>query len=842
MSEYIGLTKAEAQKRLKASGENKLDSAKKQSALKIFASQFKDIMVMVLLGATVVSVIMGEIAEAVTIIIIVLLDAIIGFLQEYRTEKTLEALSQMTAPTAVAIRDGEEVRIPASEVVVGDILKLSEGDRVAADGILMKSNGISCDESMLTGESVGVDKKTSDKVYMGTGVLRGNGYAEICAIGKDSEMGKVSQMINSVEEEKTPLQKKLAGLGKVLCAICLGVCIVVTLVGILRGNEVFEMLMCGITIAIAAIPEGLPATVTIALALAVRRMVKLNTLVHKLHSVETLGCVDVICCDKTGTLTENKMTLERVYSYGKEFNFTGVGYSTGGEMLCEGRTATRAEMSEMARCMAICNNATVKSMGEEYEVSGDPTEIALLIGAHKCGEFESARKCPKIGEIPFDSDSKRMSVTVKTGRGIVTYTKGALESVWGLCGYYMGACGVEKLSEDIRSEIFAKAEEYASSAMRVMAFSFTDADGRQVFLGLAGLSDPPKFGAKSAIKELKRAGIRAIMITGDSPATAGAVAKKVGITGRCVSKAELDEMTDRELKSALSKAGIFARVSPADKLRIVRAIKARGEIVAMTGDGVNDAPALKEADIGVAMGKNGSEVARQAGDIILTDDNITTLCNAVTQGRGVYLNIRKFVRYLISCNIGEVLVMLLSILCGLPVVMLPTQVLLVNLVTDGLPAMALGMERSEKETLDMKPRDFRKGFFSNGLMGRIFLRGILIGLATLGCFGYMLWLGCDLPTARTGALVTLILSQLVHVFECRSEVKGLFRMNPLGNKAVLWAVGASAAVTLACLYIPQLARVMETVPLSPMLMAAAIGFALAVPIMAGVGKLIGSKR
>ncbi len=838
MSEYKGLSTKEAMERLKAYGENRPDSAKKQSALKIFASQFRDIMVMVLLGATAVSVLMGEIAEAVTIIIIVLLDAIIGFMQEYRTEKTLEALSKMTAPTAIVIRDGEEAKIPASEIVVGDIVKLSEGDRVAADGILLKSNGISCDESMLTGESVGVDKKADDTVFMGTGVLRGNGYAKITATGKNAEIGKVSDMINSIEEEKTPLQKKLAGLGKVLCAICLGVCVVVAVAGILRGNEVFEMLMCGITIAIAAIPEGLPATVTIALALAVRRMVKLNTLVHKLHSVETLGCVDVICCDKTGTLTENKMTLERVYSYGKEFSFTGVGYSTGGEMLCEGRLATRAEMSEMARCMAICNNATVKSMGEEYEVTGDPTEIALLIGAHKCGEFESARKCPKIGEIPFDSDTKRMSVTAKTSRGVVTYTKGALESVLGLCGHCMGACGVEEISEKVKGQILAKAEEYAKAAMRVMAFSFTDIDGKQIFLGLAGLSDPPKFGAKSAIKELKKAGIRAIMITGDSPVTASTIAKKVGISGRCISKAELDGMTDGELKTAVSKAGVFARVSPADKLRIVRAIKARGEIVAMTGDGVNDAPALKEADIGVAMGKNGSEVARQAGDIILTDDNISTLCSAVTQGRGVYLNIRKFVRYLISCNIGEVLVMLLSILCGLPVVMLPTQVLLVNLVTDGLPAMALGMERSEKETLDMKPRDFRKGFFSNGLMGRIFLRGILIGLATLGCFGYMLWLGCDLPTARTGALVTLILSQLVHVFECRSEVKGLFRINPLENKAVLWAVGVSAAVTFACIYIPQLARVMDTVPLSPIMMAVAVGFAIAVPVPAGVARMM----
>ncbi len=834
MSEYIGLSKEEAKKKLSENGYNKIESAKKQNIAKIFASQFKDIMVLVLLGATVVSVAMGEIIEAITIIAIVLLDAIIGFVQEYRTEKTLEALADMTAPTATVIRDGREEVIPASEVVVGDIIKLCEGDRVAADGELIKSSGLQFDESILTGESLGVEKAVGEKIYMGAGVLRGNGYAKVTHIGRETEMGKVSKLINEVEDEKTPLQKKLGSLGKVLCLICLGVCILVALAGILRGEKVFDMLMCGITVAIAAIPEGLPATVTIALALAVRRMVKLNTLVHKLHSVETLGCVDVICCDKTGTLTENKMTLEKLYTYGKEFAFTGLGYTTLGLMTLDGNKAERSQIAETARCMVICNNASIDAMGDEYQVSGDPTEIALLIGAAKCGEHQDARKHHRIGEIPFDSNTKRMSVTVKSADGIKTYTKGALESVWPECDYIMTSHGIEAIKDTDSQAIKAVAGRYAAEAMRVMALSFTDADGKKVFLGICGLSDPPKKEAKSAIRECKRLGIRPIMITGDSPETAIAIGRRVGIGGGCITKAQLDKMSDSELKKAILRAGVFARVTPSDKLRIVRAIKASGLTVAMTGDGVNDAPALKEADIGVAMGKMGSEVCRQAGDIILTDDNLSTLCVAVKQGRGVYLNIRKFVRYLISCNIGEVMVMLLSILCGLPVVLLPTQILLVNLVTDGLPAMALGMERSESEASDMKPRDFRKGFFSNGLMARILLRGLLIGVCTLLCFMYLLKCGCVLSVARTGALITLILSQLIHVFECRSEHKSIFTVNPFGNKSVLISVALSLIVTLGCIYFPPLAAVMEATALSQTELAISAGFALAVPILAGI--------
>lgn len=845
MSEYMGLTQKQAQERLKEQGENRLESAKKQSILKIFCSQFKDIMVMILLGATVISVVMGEIYEAVTIIAIVLLDAILGFAQEYKTEKTLKALEDMTAPMATVIRDGRETKIPATEVVLGDAVKISTGDRVAADGEVMRYAGLECDESLLTGESEGVAKKTGSRVYMGTTVTRGNGVFKVTATGKNTEMGRVSSLIKEVKDEKTPLQKRLGTLGKGLCAICIGVCIVVALAGILRGEEVFDMLMVGITIAIAAIPEGLPATVTIALALAVRRMVKANTLVHKLHSVETLGCTGVICTDKTGTITENKMTVRKIYSGDKEYDFTGVGYYTEGEMMLDGQKADRSKISEMLKCFTLCSNATIKNLGDEYEVMGNPTEAALLIAAAKAGEYGQRAGYKRIDEIPFDSEAKKMSVTMRSPDGVVTYTKGALDRIFDECGYISDDVGIRAIAKGDKEAYFGKAEKYAKKAMRVMAFAFTDSSGRKIFLGIAGLTDPPKKEAKDAVTACRQAGIKVVMITGDSQGTAEAIAKQVGILrigGKSLSKAELDGMDDSELAKVIDKISVFSRVTPKDKLRIVRAFKSRGQVVAMTGDGVNDAPAIKEADIGVAMGKSGTEVCKQASDIILTDDNFATLTTAVKQGRTVYSNIRKFVRYLISCNIGEVVVMFLSIVMGLPVVLVPTQILLVNLVTDGLPAMALGLEKSEDEIMKMKPREFQRGFFAGGLMSKIILRGLLIGACTLGCFVYVLSLGYDLDSARTCALVTLIASQLVHVFECRSEIKSVFLMNPFGNMAVVGAVAVSALATLACIYIEPLMVVMQTAPISGMLMAVAIGFALAVPVVAGLMRIVVRKR
>lgn len=825
---FGGLSEQDAEKRLKEFGYNRLKSKNKKNPVGIFLSQFKDIMVMVLLGATVISVAMGEIYDAVTIILIVLMNAILRFIQEYRTEKTMEALEKLTAPTARVIRDGKEKVIDASLIVPDDVILIEAGDQVPCDGKILRSNGLWCNESILTGESEAVRKNDSkSQVFMGSSVTRGNAVIVCESTGMNTKMGQVSSLIDEAGNQETPLQRKLGSLGKTLCIMCAAVCVLVVVAGIWRGEPIFDMLMTGITIAIAAIPEGLPATVTITLALSVRRMMKRNALVRRLHSVETLSCANVICTDKTGTLTENKMSVTKIRTTDKEYAIT------------DDLKPDKA-LGELLKCAVLCNNAVLS----ENDGIGDPTEIALLVAAKKFGINKDGYK--KLSEIPFDSEIKKMSVTVPGDHGIRTYTKGAPDVILKSCRMIYTDSGVEPLTSEKRRELYQTVDDYAASALRVMAFAFTDEKtGYEVLLGLTGMLDAPRAEAKTSVSELRKAGIRTVMITGDHKLTAEAVAKEVGILRRrdlVISKVELDNMTDKELDRIISKAAVFARVDPSDKLRIVQSLKRKGNIVAMTGDGVNDAPAVKEADIGIAIGQNGSEACKQAADMILLDDNLSTICEAVRQGRTVYMNIRKFVRYLISCNIGEVMVMFLSIVLGLPVVLLPTQILLVNLVTDGLPAMALSLEKSEKEILRMKPSEFSGSFFSGGLLGKISVRGILIGLCTLGYFAYSLYFGCTLETARTCALVTLITSQLIHVFECRSEKKSVYRMNPFENPALILAVLASAGVTALCIYVPFLSVAMETTPLILPEMAWSLIFAAAVPIASGLLRLITNRE
>lgn len=821
---FGGLSEQDAEKKLKEFGHNRLKSKNKKNPVGIFLSQFKDIMVIVLLSATVISVAMGEIYDAVTIILIVLMDAILGFIQEYRTERTMEALEKLTAPTARVIRDGSERVIDASLIVPEDVILIESGDQVPCDGRILRSNGLWCNESILTGESEAVRKGSQDNsVYMGSSVTRGNAVILCEQTGMNTKMGQVSSLIDEAGSEETPLQRKLGSLGKTLCLLCAAVCVLVVIAGILRGEPIFDMLMTGITIAIAAIPEGLPATVTIALALSVRRMMKRNALVRRLHSVETLSCANVVCTDKTGTLTENKMSVTKIRTADKEFSLTG-------------DLITDKCLDELLRCAVLCNNAS----GD----IGDPTEVALLAVAKRFDFSESGYT--RLSEIPFDSETKRMSVTVSGNRGVKTYSKGAPDVVLKTCRMIYTESGVEAMTSERRRELYQIVDDYAAGALRVMAFAFTDEKtGCEVFLGLMGMLDAPRSEAKEVVKELRKAGIRTVMITGDHRLTAEAVAKEVGILRRgdmVISKDEIDRMSDKELDRIISKAAVFARVDPSDKLRIVQSLKRKGNIVAMTGDGVNDAPAVKEADIGIAIGQNGSEACKQAADMILLNDNLSTICEAVRQGRTVYMNIRKFVRYLISCNIGEVMVMFLSIVLRMPVVLLPTQILLVNLVTDGLPAMALSLEKSESDILRMKPSEFSGSFFSGGLLGKISVRGILIGLCTLGCFAYSLKLGCTLETARTCALVTLIASQLIHVFECRSEHKSVFRMNPFENPALILAVLVSGGVTALCIYLPFLSVAMETTPLILPEMAWSLMFAAAVPIASGLLGLIANRE
>ncbi|WP_024861320.1 cation-translocating P-type ATPase [Ruminococcus flavefaciens] len=870
----MGLTENEAAEKLKTEGENVLAESRKTGPMRIFLGQFRDVMVMILLGATVISILLGEISDAVTIILIVLLNAILGFIQEYRTEHTLEALRSMTSPTAKCWRNDKLREIEASKLVTGDIIELEAGDRIPADCAVIKAAGFFSDESVLTGESAAVGKTAGSPddtdnslnkaniVYCGASATKGMCRARVIATGKNTQMGKISEMLTDIDREQTPLQKRLGELGKVVAIICLIVCAAVFSAGVLRGENVFDMLMTGITIAIAAIPEGLPATVTIALALAVSRMLKQKALVNKLHSVETLGCTSVICSDKTGTITENKMTVTELSTAGADYHFSGMGYRvsgavTKGDDIAVNPAAEKA-LTEALRCGVLCSTAeistqeTPKSRNRgalagrgEWQVTGDPTEAALLIAAAKAGITKESLSgsCRTLGEYPFDSETRFMAVHCSCGSEKRMYFKGAEEVLLPRCSQYISGNGTPvPMSAAVRRELAKKAAEMSDRALRVLALAMCSSEtlepdrGNLVFLGFAGMTDPPREEAKTAIRKCGAASVKTVMITGDHKNTAVAVAKKAGLLkgGLAMTGEELNALSDEELDKIIGKYTVFSRVEPVHKLRIVRSFKRRGEIVTMTGDGVNDAPAVKEADVGVAMGITGTDVTKQAADVILMDDNLATLVSAVEQGRCVYANIRKFVRYLLSCNIGEVLTMFLGILMGMPVVLLPVQILLVNLVTDGLPAVALGMELPEKDIMNRPPRRSNEGFFSGGLMWKIVIRGIFIGLSTLASFTAVMRLGGTLEACRTAALITLVVSQLIHVFECRSERRSLFRMNPFGNMKLVFAVVISAAVLAAAVMLPQLQMVFSTVTLTTPQLLTALGFSAAVPLISSI--------
>lgn len=871
----MGLTEKEASARLKEEGENVLESGRKTNPASIFFRQFKDVMVMILLGATIISVLLGEISDAITIILIVLLNAILGFIQEYRTEHTLEALKSMTSPTAKCYRDGNLKEIDASKLVVDDIVEIEAGDRIPADCVVLKSFGFFADEAMLTGESEAVAKIagiTNDMdnslnkdniVYCGTSATKGVCRAKVIATGKRTQMGRISEMLTDIDKEMTPLQKRLAELGKVVAIICLVVCVAVFLAGVLRGEDVFEMLMTGITIAIAAIPEGLPATVTIALALAVNRMLKQKALVNKLHSVETLGCASVICSDKTGTITENKMTVTELSTADESYYFSGMGYRINGG-LTKGtenlsvNPQNEKSLIETLKCGVICSTATISTFKQpknrnrgnltgkgEWQVTGDPTEIALLIAGAKAGITKESLETSfrKLDEYPFDSETRFMAVHCVTGSEKRIYFKGAEEVILPRCTQYMDEKGnINTLTPKIRRKLSEKVIEMSNKALRVLALAYCVSESLDpkhsnlIFLGLSGMIDPPREEAKIAIRKCANASIKTVMITGDHINTAVAVAKKAGLLkgGKAMTGADLDRMSDEELDREIHKYTVFARVEPVHKLRIVRSFKRHGEIVTMTGDGVNDAPAIKEADVGVAMGVTGTDVTKQSADVILLDDNLATLVNAVEQGRCVYSNIRKFVRYLLSCNIGEVLTMFLGILMGMPIVLLPVQILLVNLVTDGLPAIALGLEPPEKDIMTKPPRKSTEGFFSNGLMGKIIFRGVFIGLSTLASFAVIMRMGGSLEAGRTASLITLVMSQLIHVFECKSETKSIFKINIFNNVKLILAVLVSTALLVMAVAFPPLQTVFETVTLTSHQLLIALGFSVAIPIVSAI--------
>ena len=811
-----GLTTQQAETRLKKYGFNKLENKKKISALQIFLSQFNDFITWILVAATVISGLMGEKADAITIFIIVIMNGILGFIQEYKTERSLEALSKLAAPTAKVIRNGALSVINGIYLVPGDLVILESGDRIPADCILTEDNNVMLDESLLTGESAGVHKSANSKdnnIYMGTIILTGKAKAKVVATGMKTEMGKIADMLHSIENEKSPLKERLEHLGKILVSLCIIICLVVTFMGISRGQDKYEMFLLGVSLAVAAIPEGLTAIVTVALALGVSRMLKRKALVRKLPAVETLGCTSVICTDKTGTLTENNMTV-------KAFYFDGHVHDVDKDKIPLNLV--------MKKAFTYCNdcNYDFNSKNMEKCLFGDPTETALIKGFFKNSKElqEFLKKSRRVYEIPFNSTRKIMSVIVREEDKEVCYVKGAPERVIENCNYILVEGKVQPMLPNYKNGLIRAVEAMSFKALRCIACAYKvsgimkndNLETNLIFIGVAGIIDPPRKEVKEAVIKCKIAGIKAVMITGDHKNTAYAIGKELDICNNqseVITGDELDKLNDKELEKNIDNFKIFARVSPKHKLRIVKAFKHKNQIVAMTGDGVNDAPAIKEADIGIAMGISGTDVTKEAASMILLDDNFATIVAAVEEGRVIYDNIRKFIRYLLSCNLGEVLTMFLASLFYLENPLLPIQILFVNLVTDGLPAIALGVDPADSDIMFEKPREKNESVFARGLTEKIVIRGCLIGACTILSFIGGKYYGMNIEACRTLALGTLVLSQLIHVFECRSEKLSLFEINPFTNLYLIGAVGISVIMLLGIVYIPFLQGIFHTIPL-----------------------------
>ncbi|MFY9312307.1 MAG: cation-translocating P-type ATPase [Tepidanaerobacteraceae bacterium] len=870
----VGLSTREIPLKKKLFGDNQLKQGKEISAISIFISQFKDFMILVLLVAALISAFLGEIADAIAIAAIVVLNGIMGFVQEYRTEKSLQALQQLAAPVAKVLRDGEVIAVPARDIVPGDIVLLGSGDRVPADGSLIVAENLRLDESLLTGESVPVKKTTSideesqsriykqNYVYMGTLVVNGRGKMVVEKIGMDTEMGKIAGMIEDIGGEQTPLQKRLDLLGKQLVIICLAICGAVALLGVFRGEKIYDMFLFGVSLAVAAIPEGLPAIVTIVLTLGVQRMIRKNVVIRRLPAVETLGCATVICSDKTGTLTENKMSVREIYLGGETFLVTGTGYRIEGEFLYRDGKPLKSLPKELKRLLEIgvsCNNSgiNIQRSGNVFELLGgkkelvpygDPTEIAILMAGlkGKVNKHDVDADFTRLKEIPFDSDRKRMSVLVKSRNGeLFLFTKGAPDVLLPLCTKLQQRGEVRAITKTDVGNILNANEDMGRKALRVLGFAYkklsineledSDLEKDLTFVGMMGLMDPPRPEAISAVQKCLTAGIRPVMITGDHKSTAWAVARELSMLtrdSRIVTGQELDNMSESELLKQIEHIAVFARVTPRHKLRIVRSLKKKGHIVAMTGDGVNDAPAVKEADIGVAMGINGTDVTKEASSMILMDDNFASIVAAVEEGRIIYDNIRKFLRYLLSCNVGEILTMIWTTIIGLPLPLLPVQILWVNLVTDGLPALALGVDPPERDVMHRKPRGKKENVFSQGLGNKIVYRGFIISLATLAAFTITnLYSKSNLEMARTAAFATLVMSQLLFVFECRTEKSGIRWQNPFGNIYLTLSVMISTSMLLAVIYVPLLQPIFHTVPLDVNVLLLVLG-------LAGLGALI----
>jgi Ca2+-transporting ATPase len=880
-----GITQQEARERLAKHGANELTERPRPGFLALLWDQFNNYLVIILIIAALVSLALGEWVDSVAIMVIVVLNAVVGVVQESKAEQALAALKKMSAPNARVIRDGRQVTVPGREIVGGDIVLLEAGNFVPADLRLVESVNLKIEEASLTGESVPVEKNAAvvlDKdiplgdrrntAFMGTVITYGRGRGLVTCTGMNTQIGLIAQMIQSFEDEDTPLQRKLEHLGKVLGTACLAICAIVFVYGLFRDThladvlnigllgyleaerkDIINLFMTAVSLAIAAVPEGLPAIVTICLALGMQRMIKHHALIRKLPAVETLGCATVVCSDKTGTLTQNEMTVVQGWTGGKRFKVTGEGYSPEGRFFVGAEPfdpRTDPDATALLQGALACNDAKLEERTDEvgkrsWQIIGDPTEGAMVVAAAKSGyrHEEVARVLPRVQEIPFDSDRKRMTTIHRNDSAqplvsasglvyppLIAFVKGAPDVILDLCGHRLEGGLAVDLTGEMRQEILDHNREMASDALRVLGVAYRPleevpqeaspeaVEKDLVFIGLLGMIDPPRPEVIEALKVAKGAGLKSVMVTGDYKDTAEAIAREIGLRtpgGLVITGAEIEKMSDEELAARADRLDVCCRVSPQHKTRIVDALKARGHVVAMTGDGVNDAPALKRANIGVAMGITGTDVAKQTADMVLTDDNFASIVAAIEQGRIIYSNIRKFVYFLLACNVGEILIIFGAMLGGLPIPLRPVQLLWLNLVSDGAPALALGMEQGDRDIMKHPPRHPKEPVINRDMALGIGVVGVVDAIAILGVF----WLAMQrypghLEAAQTIAFVALCTSELIRAFTARSEYHSVFSIGVFSNRWMVWAVGLSFLLVLMVVYVPFFRPFFDTVPLT----------------------------
>jgi len=903
-----GRTQAEAERRIKVHGPNELAEKPRPGFLKLLLDQFNNFLVIILIIAAVVSLLLGEVIDAAAIIVIGVLNAVVGVVQESKAEAALAALKKMAAPNAQVMRGGHQTDIPSRELVPGDIVLLEAGNYVPADMRLVETVNLKIEEASLTGESVPVEKdaaKVLDKeipigdrhnsAFMSTVVTYGRGKGLVTGTGMHTQIGLIAEMLQSYEEEATPLQDKLSHLGKLLGITCLSICRIIFIYGLIRDThigtvfkdgfiaylshekgDIIKLFMTAVSLAIAAVPEGLPAVVTICLALGMQKMIRRHALIRKLPAVETLGCATVICSDKTGTLTQNEMTVTDGWIKGKRFKVSGEGYNPAGQFSMSAQNFNPLEdpgLSLLLYGSVLCNDATLEetkeeSGGQTWRMVGDPTEGAMVVAAGKSGLWRDdvEKSFPRVMEIPFDSDRKRMTTIhqVKTGNGqgknvafdtppVIAFIKGAPDLVLNICDSITENGKPVALTDEIRKEVLAENQGLAQQALRVLGGAYRPMDNLPdkcdpesvekglIFVGLMGMIDPARPEVKAAVKVAQGAGLKSVMVTGDYKDTAEAIAREIGLRtpdGLVLSGSELDKMSDEELARVIDKVDVCCRVSPQHKTKIVDAFKAKDHVVAMTGDGVNDAPALKRANIGVAMGITGTDVTKETADMVLTDDNYASIVSAIEVGRVIYSNIRKFVYFLLVCNIGEILIIFFSTLFGWPIPLTAIQLLWLNLVTDGVPALALGLEKGEPDIMQRSPRPTKEPVVNKEMLTGLIVVPIVDTIAVLSVFAIGLaQYPNHMQNAQTMAFVTLCVSELFRAYTARSEHYSVFKIGIFSNRSMQWAVGSSLFLVLITVYVPFYRPFFDTVPLGFRDWMTMIPFTLAAPGAAEIVKV-----